>query len=360
MSDFQHLSRMARAKNLSATFCSNELRALQLRGCASFRGRFLNTYWNDPWSFFEFIDTTYEEQREMLDRLFAPGCNLCKGKFLVRLAERLQAPPQLSAAEQIQIVDEICLSCPEDPLIVSMYGVELLHAEARQSCQSCMTRRKQMPIGVFSTQHLKRSQTLHANMVGNLIPSTSVKAALKEKQSLTGVESRRFTGHAMYVRQRNSERSALPKPQRQEYYIHLQAVHQEWRDMLDADKTVFEDEARLAEEHRVPRMHLPKVDPHETFNRAPFGVGSRQYPCSAPHLSSAINDMLPEAKKFLRNAYEACRAAEKDLSRVAGVVVPDTELADVDALGRLCRAHRPCIDKNTRHMSDGRSFCCYT
>ena len=136
MSDFQNIYARARASNLSATFCSNELRAMQLRTSASFKGRFINTYWTDPWTFFEFIDAAEEEQQQMLDRLFAPGCNSCKGLFLVRLAERLQAPPQLSVAEQIAIVIERCLSCAEDPLIISMYPVGLLHSASRHSCQS--------------------------------------------------------------------------------------------------------------------------------------------------------------------------------------------------------------------------------
>ena len=322
-----------------------------MRTSASFKGRFINNDRNDPWPFFEFIDATEEEQQQMLDRLFAPGCNSCKGLFLVRLAERLQAPPQLSVAEQIAIIIEICLSCAEDPLIISMYPVKLLHSASRQSCQSCMTRRKQLPVTVFSAQHLHRSQALHAQMLGkDIIPPTSVKAQLKENHSLTGVEHRRLTGHAMYCRRRNGERLALPKLQRQDYSLHLRAVHQEWRDMLDTDKASFEDEAQLAEEHRVPRLRLPSLDPHETYNRTPFGFGSRQYPCSAPHLSSVINDMLPNAKKFLRNAYDACRAAEKDFSRLAGVAIPDAELAHVEALWRLCRAHRPCFETKHRHM----------
>ena len=346
-SDYQHLTRIAHAKNLSPTFCSNEMRALQLRMSASFRGRFLNTFWNDPWTIFQFIDANAEQKLVLLTSIFSDGCPLCKGKFLVRLAERLQAPPLLSVAEQLAIVEEVLLSCAEDPLIISMYGVELLHAESRTIVQTSLTKRKQLPVTAYSSQHLSRMQALHKATVGKaFIEPESVKACLAKTPSLTGITHRRLTGHAMFCKQRNHERNSLPKPLRQEYSRHLQAVHEEWRVMPDDDKLEFEQRAEVAESVRPPTLDMPMSDPHATHDQSPCGIGSRTYPVSGPHLWSIINELLPHAKKFLRNAYDACRAADNDFSRLAGVVIPDKEFADVPALGRLRRANRPCFEKH--------------
>ena len=112
--------------------------------------RFINTFWDKPWDLFAFPDCTPDERQTLLSSIFEPGCPRCKTRFLTSLAERLAAPPQLTQPEQEAIVDEIVAGCSEDPMILSMYGVEVLHADSRQAVQACMTKRKQLPVTTYA------------------------------------------------------------------------------------------------------------------------------------------------------------------------------------------------------------------
>ena len=171
--DFAHLARMARAQNLDPSKCADDLRGMALRLSASLKGRFVNLFHNDlgdpleihshgaessfkgPWDLFRMLGASMEQQSGIVGRAIAPdGCPQCRGLFIVRLAARLLAPPILTLPQQVSICHMVCRGLAEDPFIVSMYGCELLHAQARQSVQASLTRRKKTPLNVFSKQVL--------------------------------------------------------------------------------------------------------------------------------------------------------------------------------------------------------------
>ena len=251
-SDFMHLRYVARIQGLDPTKCSNELRGLMLRLSASLKGRFINLFLNEagdpreempdesfkgPWDLFRALGAEPAAQQRIVSRALSnSGCRRCRGRFITRLAERLQAPPELSLNEQAAVVHDLCESTAEDPYVLSMYGCELLHAGARQSSQSCMTRRKALPLTVFSRQCLGRFTSGHRQALGKrrVVPDT-VRKTVTKKQSVNKNKHRRNTGHDEFVKRANMNRRALPKAERVDYNFHLQKAHEDWRNM-DAEQ----------------------------------------------------------------------------------------------------------------------------
>ena len=77
----------------------------------------------------------------------------------------------------IEMDEALC----EDPLVVSMHHVEVLHAQARQGGARCLDRRKQLPITTFTCQGLTRWRTHHQSKIGkaHVVPMTVRKTILK-------------------------------------------------------------------------------------------------------------------------------------------------------------------------------------
>ena len=109
-------------------------RGMQLRLSASFRHRFLGTFWSEELAIIRILDEELELQLQRLEVLVVPGgeCLKYKGSFIHRLRDRLTAAPVLTPEEMLTVVLGILDAVAEDPLICSMHDVELLHAASRQ------------------------------------------------------------------------------------------------------------------------------------------------------------------------------------------------------------------------------------
>ena len=117
------------------------------------------------------LNASAEERLNTLRILLSPElhnvCAKCEGTFLARLRSRLTAPPQLSLEEQLEIVMEMLTSIAEDPMLVSMHQVEILHAQAKNSGVRSSIRRRKMPVTLTASQCLVRWQSLQASRIGD-------------------------------------------------------------------------------------------------------------------------------------------------------------------------------------------------
>ena len=111
-------------------------RELHLRLSGSFRYRLLLLFWENPMEMFRVLSETPAEQLIRLRQFTSPNenrCPKCEGLFLLRLRERLNAPPLLTDEEKVQVVLEIFENLAEDPFIASMHELEGLHAARTRS-----------------------------------------------------------------------------------------------------------------------------------------------------------------------------------------------------------------------------------
>lgn len=271
---------MAREQNLDPTRCSNDIGSLMLRLSASFKGRFVALFLSEegdpreiyregcassckgPWDILRVLGASPEVQRDIVARAVGThGCSSCRGLFLVRLGRRLRAPPVLTLDEMVPIVVELCAKLAEDPYALSMHGCELLHADTRQATQGCLTRRKLLPLSVFSKQVLGRFATLHRVKLGSrrvLPKSVKKKVAVKRTVKPLGSQ-RKYTGHQLYLRDSNAARRAQPKANQVPYSQHLSSCHRNWREVMTEDeKAVYE--ARAENENQVrPALFYARI-----------------------------------------------------------------------------------------------------
>ena len=184
-------------------------RGLHLRLSGSFRYRFLLLFWENPMEMFRVLRETPAEQLIRIRQFTSPSenrCSKCEGLFLLRLRERLNAPPLLADEEKVQVVLEIFENLAEDPLIASIHELEGLHAGARSVCARSMCRRKRLPVSVFATQSLTRWRTLHGSRLGGTRRKVlSVRKHLLKKPKTRG--SRTSCGFNMFVRAENKSRT---------------------------------------------------------------------------------------------------------------------------------------------------------
>ena len=194
------------------------------------------------------------------------------------------------------------------------------------------------------TKALGRFTVLHKTKLGKrYVAPQTVKKQIRKKRSATGSTRRKLTAHDMFLRRRNGERMARAKSERLPHWQHLKTVHQEWRDMLPAAKAHFDLEAEADNEHRPPELNLEEIDEGKQVDASPWGLGSVSYPLSIERLQDFATELLPDCKKWMREAYDASRAIE-DPGRIGGTIVADVEVPSVDSLSRWCRRNRPCYE----------------
>ena len=175
-----------------------------LRLSSSFRFRFQGTFWDEEHKLILLLDEAADERMDRLQNFMAGvACPKCEGPFLHRVRERLQEAPVLTDEEKIGVLIEMDEALCEDPLVVSMHNVEVLHAQARQGGARCLDRRKQLPITTFTSQSLTRWRTHHASRIGKarVEPMTVRKTILKgsKKQLLRNPSSRSKSGHNLFM-----------------------------------------------------------------------------------------------------------------------------------------------------------------
>ena len=187
-------------------------RAMYLRMSASFRFGFKGTCFEKPMEWFNLRNETADEQLSRVSLFVFPAprpCPKCDGKFLLGLRDRLNAPPDLSIQETEHVVDDILTSVAEDPLVMSIHEVEVLHAGLRNAGARGAVSRKRMPSTAYVSQSLTRWVTLLDNMLGaSKRAATSVrKHTLKQSKAERGGANRATSGHNLFVREENTRRN---------------------------------------------------------------------------------------------------------------------------------------------------------
>ena len=340
---FHHLQGIAQRCSVEVGQGIRVCRSMQMRLSSSFAYRFKGTFRRKPMEMLDMLNVDPEERLRRMTVFLSPPdtwCRKCEGLFVSQLRVRLQAPPELSLAEQTDATVQIFESIAEDPLMVSSHEVEVLHAGGRNSGQRSMTRRKKLPVSQVTGQQLTRWVTLHkGRMKRNLICPDSVRQTiLKKKAPLP----RNKCGHNLFLRERNTQRNADPLATRTRasYRDHLTRAHAEWRTMSPADQEQYHRRAEL--EPIVVRLDTAPVDEHGTNPQSPWAIGSATYPCAAPMVQEVVNDLVPGGRKWLRAVYERCRAATEP-EAVANVVVRDTrQKLDINGLRRRRLRARTC------------------
>ena len=348
-SDFQFVSVMADDGGVDGSRRRAEMRGSQLRRSASFKHRFIEVYWRDPWTLWEMLDEEEDEQVEVLTRMFKPQCRKCQGIFIARLIERLNDEPVLSMPEKVQVTHALLESVAEDPMIASMYPVEQLHADSRQALAKCVDRAKRSPSTVTSSQVVGRFEGLHTRCVGKLkMIAPSVKKGIKnvKKNPKTRRARRAHTAHDLFVKSKNRERFLSgSNPGRLGFAKHLTTVHAEWRTMTDEQREAYEGQATHAEASRD--LHIDKIEKDEldSLDASPWKMGAHCYSCCPSHLQTVVNELLPEASKSLRGAYDALAKID-DPSQVSSGIIVDTELMDAKKQARYRKKLETCFQKH--------------
>ena len=121
---------------------------------------------------------------------------------------RFDEEPKLSEAEQIIVICVIMDSLAEDPYIVSMHGVEDLHADTKQTMSRCMHKRKKIQASIVAAQGLSRWKVLHGRFLGKHLATKkrmSVKSKIKEKPVLRiRTKPRKRDGHKVFTAEMNA------------------------------------------------------------------------------------------------------------------------------------------------------------
>ena len=339
-------------KVLMGAFGSNRAariaRQMQLRLSAAFRFRFLETWWNEEHSLLQMLDESPEERPLRIQRLMAPNprCIKCLGLFVLRLRERLAAPPPLSPEEMLAVVMEVLESIAEDPYLISMHFVEDLHAAGKQVGARSMDRRKRLPVHLFSCQTLQRWVVLHKSHLGvrYCAPLSVRKAILKPKAQ--PAQARQVSGHNLFTKEALEARRATTKRGRVDYNTFLSKQNAVWRSMSDAEKEPYEQQAQNA----PVKVRFP-TRACDGASLSPWGIGSSTYPLSGEELRKTVDSLLPSGRQWLRSAFDKCMTSS-DPDSIAKCIVP-TKSSKLDL--RSLRAQRK---KNQTCFEAHPGLCC--
>ena len=211
-SPFWKLLPFAAQHSLSKRRGVRVFRMMLLRLSAAFRARFQGTFWHDSFLLIRVLDMYLDEQVIWLRAFMNPGeekCRKCEGLFITRLRAQLSAPPQLTEEEMLSVCTDVLDSLAEDPLVLSMHPVELLHAGTRSICARSMDRRKRLPVSVFTCQYLQRWRARHISSLNkHFCPARSVKKTIQKKKASSKV--RQVSGHNVFTRDATDARHLLP------------------------------------------------------------------------------------------------------------------------------------------------------
>jgi len=129
---------------------------------------------------------------------------------------------------------------------------------------------------------------------------------------------------------------------RANYTTHLSAVHKKWKAMPEQEQQTFEDRAAQEPE----RLHLPQPtieEDHALEATSPWSIGSLVYPCAPATLRKIVQEMLPDGKQWVREAYVKCREAVEP-EAIARCIVQNTETPlDLNSLRRHRTADATCF-----------------
>ena len=109
--------------------------------------------------------------------------------------------------------------------------------------------------------------------------------------------------------------------------------------MSEARQKPFHDHAS----QEPIRVNMPNlaVDVDETHLQSPFSAGSRRYPVSAAALQDTVQSLLPDAKKWLRAAFDKCQnVSEQD--RPGNVIVANTDKLNINKIRAFRKANQTC------------------
>ena len=109
--------------------------------------------------------------------------------------------------------------------------------------------------------------------------------------------------------------------------------------MSEARQKPFHDRAS---QEPVP-VNMPNfaIDVDETHLQSPFSAGSRRYPVSAAALQDTVQSLLPDAKRWLRAAFDKCQnVSEQD--RPGNVIVANTDKLNINKIRAFRKANQTC------------------
>lgn len=316
-SPYGSLTAMARHMDSDARSACRSLRAFQIRLSASFFVRFLLVFWQKPYDLIRLLDLGLTEQDAMMRRFIGvPRCPKCLGPFALRARARLLEEPELTIDEMRELMVHVLLSITNDPYVVSMHPVELLHADSRQVLYKCMGKRKRKPVSVFSGQVCSRWSVRHRRALGPFFrPMPSVKAKIKQEGSAPAAR-KTWAGDKRKVCGSNVHFSLGIDAAKEEdgplfcYRDTQKALHAQWRTMSDDEKKPYHDMAeqgfktdKRSQRMRKGKGQREKIDYDGQNDKTPWQLGSVSRPCSTKMLRKVVGDLLPDAKHWLRQAY---------------------------------------------------------
>ena len=378
-SPFVFISSMSARLEVAAREHCRSLRALQLRFSASIFIRCLLVFWQKLYSFIRILNEEMDGQNAMIRQLLAkPHCPKCLSLFLTRLRARLLEEPRLSMDEMRELVVFIIGSICNDPYVVSMHPVELLHAEARQGLSVSVGKRKKQPHTVFAAQGLRRWRTSHKRALGKHFRTVpNVKATIK-KHSKRPVARRTYCGTKRRVCGSNVQFSMGVEQAKADdgplfaYRATQTRLHAEWAAMPEADRKWYRDRAAQGfltpkRAERANKNSKAKPECHGNLDaaddRSPWQMGSVCRPCSAPHMVKIIKELLPDGRHWLREGYDRALTIKDPSASSCSVVdashnFPLTNAAKARLAQRTCFERTPglcCLTKDFRKIKRFRS-----
>ena len=117
--------------------------------------------------------------------------------------------------------------------------------------------------------------------------------------------------------------------------------------MSDEEKRPYGTQAEAREVLRPVQMQLPQQDIHARRADSPWGVGSSSYACSPEIVQKHVQDLLPDAKPWLRSAFDKCMSVSLDgATTYAQCVVNHFEAINLREVRAFQHAHRTCFDEH--------------
>ena len=331
------------------------LSGTQLRLSASFKHRFLRVFLQKPYTLIRVLARDLEGRRAFVRELTGQRrhrCPSCDGLFLSRLIERLTELPALSEDEQVQVLVDICTSICEDPYVVSMHPVELMHAFARCTVQRSMQRRKRGPRNIVHSQFISRWQFRHKQSLGNRwLPTPSSKEVIKSKlkKPMSRRVGRQISAHNVFMGKRIAEGRARAASAGDKY-DHTETLsegHAAWRRMSEEAKEPALARSRAANALKLPSPVLPVLNDLNNIDQdcasSPWGLGSYCRPCSSQHLQNTAEALSAEKGGSLWLRDLADHVLElKDAALPSCTFICDTEILPDIAVAKQRRKNRRC------------------